>query len=298
MLRFKKILFPTDFSPCANHALKYSLLLAEKYQAELILFHAIIMFMDDPNNPDYRFPDLTETYNQIENVCNQCFQEVMDGDHEVKTDKVIVRGISPPDEILRYAEENDISLIVMGTCGRSALGRFFFGSTAEKVVRHSHCPVLTVLEEPTEFIKMGKYDKILLPTDYSDTSKKAIPWAVSLAENHDAELILFHAIEENIPPQYYAAGITSIFELDRELKKRASKALDIFMEEIKGKKLKTKKVVVEGKSDEEIVKYAKENNIDLVVLASHGHSGIERVLLGSTTERVIRKAPCPVLTIK
>ena len=196
MLRFKKILFPTDFSNCANHALKYSLLLAEKYQAKLTLFHAIIMFMDDPNNPDYRFPDLTETYNQIEQVCNRCFQEVMDGDHKVETDKVIVRGISPPDEILRYAEENDVSLIVMGTCGRSALGRFFFGSTAEKVVRHSHCPVLTVLEEPTEFIKTGKYDKILLPTDYSDTSKKAIPWAVSLAENHDAELILFHAIEE------------------------------------------------------------------------------------------------------
>lgn len=298
MLRFKKILFPTDFSPCANHALKYSLLLAEKYQAKLILFHAIIMFMDDPNNPDYRFPDLSETYNQIEKVCHRCFQEVIDGGHKVDIDKLVVRGISAADEILRYAEENDISLIVMGTCGRSALGRFFFGSTAEKVVRHSHCPVLTVLEEPSKYIKTGKYDKILLPTDYSDTSKKAIPWAVSLAENHDAELILFHAIEENIPPQYYAGGITSIFELDRELKKRATKALDLFVEEFKGKKIKTKKVVVEGKSDEEIVKYAKKNNVDLIVLASHGHSGIERVLLGSTTERVVRKAPCPVLTVE
>jgi nucleotide-binding universal stress UspA family protein len=298
MLRFKKILFPTDFSPCANHALKYSLLLAEKYQAKLTLFHAIIMFMDDPNNPDYRFPDLSETYNQIEKVCDRCFQQVMDESQKVDIDKVVVRGISPADEILRYAEENDISLIVMGTCGRSALGRFFFGSTAEKVVRHSHCPVLTVLEEPTEYIKTGKYDKILLPTDYSDTSKKAIPWAVSLAENHDAELILLHSIEENIPPQYYAGGVASIFELDRELKKRATKALDLFMEEVKGKKIKIKKVVVEGKSDEEIVNYAKKNNVDLIVLASHGHSGIERVLLGSTTERVVRKAPCPVLTVK
>jgi len=254
--------------------------------------------MDDPNNPDYRFPDLNETYEQIEKVCHCSFQEVMDGPHKVETEKVVVRGISPPDEILRYAEENDVSLIVMGTCGRSALGRFFFGSTAEKVVRHSHCPVLTVLEEPTEYIETGKYDRILLPTDYSDTSKKAFPWAVSLAEIHNAELVFFHAIEESIPPQYYAAGISSLFELDRELKKRATRALDDFIKEAKSDKIKTKKVVVEGKSDEEIMKYAEENNVDLIVMASHGHSGIERVLLGSTTERVVRKAPCPVLTVK
>jgi len=119
-----------------------------------------------------------------------------------------------------------------------------------------------------------------------------------LAETYNAELVFFHAIEESIPPQYYAAGISSLFELDRELKQRATKALDEFIKEAKTDKSKTKKVVVEGKSDEEIMKYAEENNVDLIVMASHGHSGIERVLLGSTTERVVRKAPCPVLTVK
>jgi len=298
MLPIKKILFPTDFSECANYAFNYSLILAEKYKAELVMLHAIVMFQEDPNNPDYRFPDLTESYKTIEKASHKEFDRLCSKWKKLKIKKVVVRGFSPAEEILQYAEDKKIDLIVMGTHGRSAISRFFLGSTAEKVVRFSICPVITLREEPKEFIKTRRYGRILFPTDYSEYAQKALKWAVELTKDYGSELDVLHVIEQNIPPQYYSAGISSIFELDRELKKRAMKALTRFLKGVDKKEVNVKRFIREGKSDVDIVKFAEKRSIDLIVIASHGMSGIERLLMGSTTERVVRRASCPVLTIK
>ena len=298
MLPIKRILFPTDFSECANHALSYSLILAEKYQAELVMFHVIVMFQEDPNNPDYRFPDLAESYKKIEKACHKEFDRLCAKWQKLKVKKVVARGFSPAEETLQYAEDNKIDLIVMGTYGRSAISRFFLGSTADRVVRFSLCPVITLREEPKEFIKTRRYGRILFPTDYSEYAQKTLKWAVELAKDYNSELDVLHVIEQNIPPQYYSAEISSIFELDRHLKKRATKALGHFLDGVNKKEVKIKKFIREGKSDVEIVKFAEKWSIDLIVMPSHGMSGIERILMGSTTERVVRRARCPVLTVK
>ncbi len=298
MLPIKKILFPTDFSECANHAFKYSVTLAEKYNAELTMFHAIVMFQDDPNNPDYRFPDMTDCYKTLEKASYKEFDRLCRDWKKLKTKNVVVRGFSPAEEILQYAEDKNIDLIVMGTHGRSAITRFFLGSTAEKVVRFSPCPVITLREEPKEYIKTRTYGRILFPTDYSEHAQKALKWAVELAKDYHTELDVLHVLEQNIPPQYYSAGISSLFDLDRELKKRAMKALAKFLEGVDRKQINVKRFIREGKSDVEIVKFAEKRSIDLIIMPSHGMSGLERILMGSTTERVIRRALCPVLTIK
>ncbi|TKJ33482.1 hypothetical protein CEE39_03895 [bacterium (candidate division B38) B3_B38] len=298
MLPIKKILFATDFSECANYAFKYSVILAEKYNAELVMFHAIVMFRDDPNNPDYRFPDMTDCYKTIEKASHKEFDRLCSDWKKLKTKNVVVRGFSPAEEILQYAEAKNMDLIVMGTHGRSAITRFFLGSTAEKVVRFSLCPVVTLREEPKEFIKTRRYGRILFPTDYSEYAQKALKWPVELAKDYHTELDVLHVIEQNIPPQYYSAEISSIFDLDRKLKKRAMKALARFLEGVDRKEVDVRRFIREGKSDVEIVKFAEKRSIDLIVMSSHGMSGIERILMGSTTERVLRRALCPLLTIK
>lgn len=144
---------------------------------------------------------------------------------------------------------------------------------------------------------MIKLDRILAPTDFSDFSKKALDYAIALAEAHSAAVLVLHVV----PPPRYTAETPIAAEIYEEIEQAVVEQAERKIAEVRGASATSVPVdvkVVEGSPFLEIVRTARAENIDLIVLATHGLTGIRHVLLGSTAEKVVRKAPCAVLTVK
>ena len=300
MIAIKKILFPTDFSECANQALCHATFLAQKFESDLIMLHTIVMYEDDPHNPDQRFPDLVKCYESMEVVANTRMDTSVDKETKDKINitKVNVRGISPSATIIEYAEENEIDLITIGTHGRTAVSHFLLGSVTERVVRSAPCPVLTIGPEHGAETKSMMYERILVPVDFSEPCKNAVRYAVSLGRIYGAELDLLHVVEGWIHPAFYTTWDKSILDFMPDIKSRTVEAIDEFVADFELDALNVKKYVVEGKPHAHIVDFAEERNADLIVIATRGLGAIDHFLLGSTAEKVVRRAPCPVLSVK
>lgn len=141
-------------------------------------------------------------------------------------------------------------------------------------------------------------NRILVPIDFSDHSRKALRYAIPFAEQFDASIDLIYVVEPTVYPADFSFGQVGFPAIEDELRKRGGEELDELIEHEIGKRLKAKRVVRTGKAFYEILLYAKEEKIDLIIIATHGHTGIEHVLFGSTAEKVVRKAPCPVLVVR
>jgi nucleotide-binding universal stress UspA family protein len=146
---------------------------------------------------------------------------------------------------------------------------------------------------------MIEVSKILYPTDFSNPSACALKYAVELAEKFDAELVMLHVLlDETQMVSFYLPQLT-VKNLSKDMEEGAKKKMQEFIKEtdmLEGVDYTCE--MVKGLADEEIVKFAKENAVDLIVIGTHGRSGFEHVLFGSTAEKVVRTAPCPVLTVR
>lgn len=138
--------------------------------------------------------------------------------------------------------------------------------------------------------------RILLPSDFSELSSAATMYACALAERFDAELHMLHVHESVIIPEY-AMGI-DWDKLTEEASQAAVAQMDDILDPAWGEGRRVVKAVSEGPPFLEIIRYAKEHDIDLIVMATHGRSGVPHMLMGSVAEKVVRKAPCPVLTVR
>ncbi|HUU30274.1 MAG TPA: universal stress protein [archaeon] len=304
MIRLKKILYPTDFGESAVDALRYAVMLAGEYEAELIMMNVVSLFSEESQSPEMRLTGMEKSAGGFTDKLHQDAHERIDRtieDHkhqDLKMRKLVVRGFSPYQEIIRVIGEENIDLVVMGTYGRGGVTHFIFGSTAEQVVRLANCPVLTVRHHAPHLKEFKKIKNILLPTDFSDYSKKALPYALSFAGKYGATLHVLHVFEQRIHPAFYIMDKATPFDLDNSLRDRALDALDEFVYQDLKDRISFKCEVTSGKPFVEIINYARRNEIDLIVTATHGLTGLEYMIIGSTTERVVRKAPCPVLSIK
>ncbi|MDO8549180.1 MAG: universal stress protein [Ignavibacteria bacterium] len=143
-----------------------------------------------------------------------------------------------------------------------------------------------------------KINKVLVPIDFSDYSKSSLKYAVNFAKLFDASLILVYVIEPVIYPPDFSMGQIAIPTLGLEMDKRAKEELDKLAEKEIPSGVSVKKIIKTGKPFVEIIETAAEENVDIIIIATHGHSGVEHILFGSTAEKVVRKAPCPVLTLR
>jgi len=143
-----------------------------------------------------------------------------------------------------------------------------------------------------------KINKILFAADFSEGSSSALPYAVDMAKQYGSKLYLVHVVFDVAKTSGWYVPHTSIDEIYKDMEKGAKSELEkMFIDEMRGFK-EIEHVVLKGVPYEEIIKFSGDNKIDLIVMGTHGRKGIDRMLFGSTAEQVVRKAPCPVLSVR
>ena len=302
MFRQSNILVPTDFSTHANYALKYAVALAMQFKGTLHFAHVLDSAAIAGVRGNAMWLNSADSETLVESMREHAksrMANLAETAHSagVESAEHIALG-NPIHEILRIVEETDTTLLVISTHGRSGFEHIVFGSVAEKVVRQSPVPVLVIKHPEHEFVK--EFDltidirRILFPTDFSPFSEKALPFAVSLAREFNATLVIFHATEVPVVlPEFMPE---SAVQIGPQLEVEAQQLVAKMCEDIK--EVKTEGHVRIGVAHKEICRLVDEAKIDLVVAPTHGRTGLTHALFGSVAEKVVRLAKCPVLTIR
>lgn len=225
-----------------------------------------------------------------EKVCVQT-KEMISSEFGIDIQYLLCEG-EPPEVIVDIAEGKKADLIVLGTYGRRGLNRLLMGSVTSQVITDAHTDVLVVKKPCTDCT--GTYKSILVPFDGSEFSKKALLRACQLSKGEGADIRVLYVIPryEEMIDFFKTASIKN--SLDREAKKILDGATDF----ASAQGISVHPETVEGHAAEQIVEKAKKLNIDLISIGSHGYRGVNKAIMGSTTERVIIHASCPVLIVK
>jgi len=166
---------------------------------------------------------------------------------------------------------------------------------AKKVQSRKKVPVKK--NKPANHTRI-KLQRILVPIDFSGHSKNALKYALSFAQQFRASIDLIYVVEPTVYPADFSFGQIGFPNVEKELQEYGNKELKNLIDEEIGGQVVSRKIVRTGKPFYEINQYAQERDIDLIIIATHGHSGVEHILFGSTAEKVVRKAPCPVLVVR
>lgn len=299
----QRILFATDFSACSESALKYALRWARTWKAELDCVHVTElhphMDMEGAIIQSY----LEEQRRQAKPLLDAVVKQAK-ASHPQTTGHECI-GI-PDQDICRFALERGSDLIVVGTHGWSGLNRILLGSVAERVVCHAPCPVISVRPREIEpdMSATDKKDKaefsqapshVLLPLDFSDCSLDAVELAAQVAKDFEIKVTLLYVRE----PHGYGLDFTLDLHGDQRLhdeqiKKQLGKLTQTFEE----KGISASPLLKTYPIASSILQAAQEIQADLIVMGTHGRSGVSRLLMGSETAKVLRQSPIPVLTVK
>jgi len=297
--QLRDILTTTDFSEEARVGVRYAVALAKRLGAGVALLHVI-----EPPPRMAGMEAVVLAREDAETIALARGHLAQLGKRENQgavTLASLVRIGKPFHEITTAARERAADLIVIATHGYTGAKRALLGSTTERVVRHAGCPVLAVPTRSTSKRRGSsgplKLKRILVPVDFSDTAKDALPWAAFLAAPFGAEIILFHVVEKLPIGAFW--GRVRVNETTAVRRKHATADLELLAESVrKASGLSLSVLVHEGKPFQEICTAANTLGADLIVLTTHGYTGLKHVWLGSTSERVVRHADCPVLAVR
>lgn len=287
-LSYRTIVVPTDFAPASRAALDWAIDLAERCGARVIVLHVTTPIESDPYSPLRHSPEAHAGGQRPEVMLMEHLDRFVAGARERAVDVTVVqqRGIAVAPAILTFAREVDAQLVVMGTHGRHGLGRVLLGSVAERVVRHSHVPVLTVHAGTRA---PHAHMRLLVPVDFGP----AVDAQLETARRHggaEGRIDLLHVVEP-LPYTGLYEGVLSPYDLRPSLAARLSALALRLPEHV------VSTYLIDGYPAREIIAFAERNGTDLIVLGAEGRSGFERFMIGSVAERVARTAGCAVLTL-
>ncbi len=191
------------------------------------------------------------------------------------------------ERIIELADEESCDVIVMGRRGLRQLERVLVGSVTARVIGHSHKDVLVLPQDTT----IG-WKNILLATDGSKYSNAATDKAIALAKLYNGELKIISVVD--MPSEFYAESVKAA----EELTNKAKRIVDDASRKAEASNVKASGFVREGDASEVITELASKEKVDMIIMGSHGRTGLVRLLMGSVAERVIGHAPCPVLIVK
>jgi nucleotide-binding universal stress UspA family protein len=297
VIQITRILCPIDFSEFSRHALRHAIAVAGWYEASVSVLH---VFTNVPNMDVPGVPLADPNHELLIKSMRAFAGETPPG---VPVSLVARCASDVPREILDQAKTLMSDLIVIGSHGRSGFERLLLGSVTEKVVRKSPCPVMVVPPgaadaQGTGLIHGGR-PRILSAIDFSDASLGALEYAMSLAEEADADLTLLHSIE--VPPELrQPIPVPADFNIDQchaaaeaeclvRLRELVPPAVRIYCH--------VETAVREGAAYRQVLRLAAEQTTDLIVMGVHGRGAVDLLLFGSNTARVIRAAACPVLIV-
>jgi nucleotide-binding universal stress UspA family protein len=309
-LKLQTILAATDLSANSLVATQYACNLAKLTQSTIILLH-VFELPAFASKPDIYFSsrDVTFEFDAAQSAALDRLHTIRDEIVNPQVSCVSNMRIGIPyEEIVDEAEKRRADLIVVGTQGMSGVAKFLMGSTAERVCRHAACSVVVVRHGPTsqELSSTGetagelKLRKILVPTDLSKNSVTAINYATRLAKLTGAHLRLTHVFQ--IPDYATNPGISlSPTAPQSDIAAAQCRALDHLQslcENVTASGSKCDAGMRTGVPSQEIIAEAEKIAPDLIVVGTQGATAIARFLMGSTAERVLRHAPCPVLVAR
>ena len=293
-IQLKNIISATDFSETSNLAVSYGQRLAKEFSAKLFLCHVLSV----PTGYGEALPDPFIQQSRMMDQATERFSRWMEGQSVNWEVLVSIGGAS--EEITRFAEEKKVDLAICATHGRSGLKRLILGSVTERLMRSLTCPVLVVRPQAGDLSLSPsgevKFRRILVGCDFSPDSDLAFQYALSLAQEYLSELHVIHVIE---PPIYkHMLNATKIEGVRQDLRAQLKEKLSDMIPQDAHNWCKPVTVLLAGQPYDELTKYAVVNEMDLIVLGLRGRSLMETLLMGSTTDRVIRQAPCPVLSVQ
>ncbi|MFB6232589.1 MAG: universal stress protein [Salinibacter sp.] len=297
MLDLDTILFPTDFSSVAEDAFAHAAHLALQSGATIHVFNVVTPGDDDASNPMDFLPVAPVEGEAVGDAPPQRM-EVQTVTQEQGTVPVVYAqtdSTSPERAIVDHATEHDVDLVLMGTHGRKGVDRLLSGSVAEEVVRQAPCPVFTVPAYDEGQLE-SQIARILVPVDLSEQSTLVADHAAGLSEVYNAPVDLLHVVEEAAFPAAY--GVDPLVSSRPDVQERAREALEALAEQMDGLSESVNVHLLAGYAARDIVDFAVQQESDLIVMATHGRTGLQRFLIGSVAEKVVRRAPCPVFTVK
>ncbi len=297
MLAIRHILFPTDFSECAEHAFSTAAELADRFDAEVVVFHARVN-ENEANNPlAYYATNANDTVSPAFTLDDPFYRvvDIRDSEH-VRVVQAEIYGKTAEEAIVAYADRYDIDLIVMGTHGRHGPIRLLRGSTAEHVVRLAPCPVMTIKEDAMTMFSRDSVE-LLVPVDFSDYSREALVYAAELSRMFPSRVTLLHMVEEAVFPTVYGVEATPISTVNLVLDRSRDMLEQLAREYFPADGQPNIDVRI-GHAASGITAFAEENETDLIVIATQGLTGLKRFFMGSVAERVARHAPCAVFAVK
>ena len=301
MVDIRHILCPIDLSLTSRRALDHAVMLAGWYGARLTALHVCnplylpeppILFAEAPHPNRAAEPSARDG---LEAQLHEWLARARAAGIDTKVE--IDQSHNPAARILQCAGALPADLIVLGTHGRSGFERFMLGSITERVLRKAACPVLTV---PPPAIRTTKlpFKRLLCPVDFSETSISALQFAFSIAKESDAHLTILYVIEWPRNDEMVVDSALDIPEYRERLEQDLTLRLQALISEDERTWCEPTTRVMYGKPYQRIVEVAENDEEDLIVMGVHGRNAVDVMLFGSTTNQTVRRAPCPVLTLR
>jgi len=296
-VNFNNILCATDLSDLSTIAISSGVALAKEFNAKLFVCH-IVDLSTTAAYGDIIFAPL-ELQNKTIGYTHGQLEQMMQ-QQTIDWEPLVTAG-HPPDEISKFVAMHQIDLVVSATHGRSGLKRVFLGSVTERLMRILPCPLLIVRSLEDVETVAGKsplgFKKILVGCDFSSFSELAFQYGLSLAQDFESELHLVHVIETTSYKDILRSSAGPSSSSEKTLYDQLSEKLSNMIPEESAVWCRPKTILLAGRPYEEIIKYALLNSIDLIILGIRGRNLIEVLMTGSTTDRVSRQGPCPVLSV-
>ena len=297
MVDIRRILCPLDFSDTSRHALEHAVAMARWFESDITALHVLHQrFVLKPPILFAEFGDSGPTARDREAAFVRLREWLEKASSAgVKTNLVLDEG-NPTACILERADALPADLIVVGTHGLSGFDRLVLGSVAEKVLRKARCPVLTVPPAAVTAARVP-YKRLLCPVDFSGSSLAALRTAFALAKEADASVTILHVLDwpaddELLVEQFDAP------EFRARVEETARRRLEGLVTEEERTWSRPGARVACGKAYARILETAADERADLIVMGVRGRNALDLTLFGSTTNQVVRRAVCPVLTLK
>lgn len=296
--RLQTVLVATDFSDPSRLAVDWAIEVARPHEARLVVAHALSPSVQPSRAPEYvdiplDFPE------RVREACQGALDEIT-----ARIEKEGLRAESrlqmaePAPALLEWASEVGADLVVAGTRGLTGFQHVILGSTADELVRSAPCPVLTV--RPDGASSPRPVRTVLVPTDFSEDAALAVTAAQRVlgGARSGRRIVLLHAyhlpVEFTPLAGYIPVGPTLVSDACEQARERLEPTAELLRE----RGYEVEPLALDGYPPTLIEETARRHKADLIAMGTHGRSGLKRLLLGSTAERVLQHTPCPVLTVR